>query len=475
MQIEANKSGKVLSVFGLVMINVIAVDNLRSLPAGAEYGFSLIFFYLLAAVMFFIPTALVAAELATAWPNTGGVYVWVRTAFGKGAGLLAIWLQWIYNVVWYPTILTFIASTLAYFVDPALANNKAYVLAIVLSSWWLATWLNCLGMKASSRISTLGAIVGTIIPMAAITILGVIWLNSGKASQIVFSAKALLPDISNINNLAFLTTIIFGLMGLEMSAVHAGDVKNPKRDYPRALLWSSLLIIVTLTLASLAIAVVVPNAKLSVLTGLIDAYAVFFHSYHLTWCIPVIVALIVISSFASVSAWVIGPARGLMIALEENNIQSRWLKCNSKGMPTGLLVLQGIIVTLLTSVFVLEPTVNAAYWLLSAMTSQLAVLFYLFLFAAAIYLRYQNANTERAFRIPGGKLGMWIVAGLGSVTCIITFVLGFIPPTGVQIGKLWHFELTLVLGTVVFCLLPLVIYLLKMKTAINKNYSYAQS
>lgn len=463
MQIEANKSGKILSVFGLAMINVIAVDSLRSLPAGAEYGFALVFFYILAALMFFIPTALVTAELATAWPNTGGVYVWVRTAFGKGAGLLAIWLQWIYNVVWYPTILTFIASTLAYFINPALANNKIYILVVVLSIWWLATGINCLGMKVSSRVSTWGAIVGTIIPMAAITILGIVWLSSGKSSQVTFSVKALLPNITNINNLAFLSTLIFGLMGLEMSAVHAGDVKNPKRDYPRALLWSSLLIITTLILASLAIAVVVPNAKLSVLTGLTDAYAAFFQSYHLLFALPIVVALIVMGSFAGVSAWVIGPTRGLMVALQENGVQSRWLKLNKNQMPSGLLILQGIIVTLLTSVFVLEPTVNAAYWLLSAMTSQLAVLFYLFLFAAAIYLRYQNADTERAFRIPGGKPGMWIVAGLGIVSCLITFLLGFLPPTGVQIGKLWHFELTLILGTVVFCLLPLGIYLFKMK------------
>src|SRR5689334_358993 len=112
-------SSKTLGVFRLAMINVIAVDSLRSLPAGAEYGFSLVFFYLVAALVFFIPTALVSAELATAWPKTGGIYIWTRTAFGRHWGLLAIWLQWIYNVIWYPTILSFIAATLAYLFDPA--------------------------------------------------------------------------------------------------------------------------------------------------------------------------------------------------------------------------------------------------------------------------------------------------------------------------------------------------------------------
>ena len=95
---------KTLGAFGLAMINVIAVDSLRSLPFSAEYGFSLVFFYILAAITFFFPTALVAAELATGWPNKGGIYVWVREAFGERWGFLVIWLQWIYNVVWYPTI-----------------------------------------------------------------------------------------------------------------------------------------------------------------------------------------------------------------------------------------------------------------------------------------------------------------------------------------------------------------------------------
>src|SRR5262245_25822142 len=116
MQLKSSK--KILGVFSLVMINVIAVDSLRSLPFSATYGFSLIFYYLLAAICFFFPVALVAAELATGWPNKGGIYVWVREAFGERWGFLVIWLQWIYNVVWYPTILAFIAGTIAYLFDP---------------------------------------------------------------------------------------------------------------------------------------------------------------------------------------------------------------------------------------------------------------------------------------------------------------------------------------------------------------------
>ena len=110
---------KPLSVLSLVAINVIAIDSLRTLPFSAEYGFSAVFYYLLAAITFFLPVSLVSAELATAWSETGGVYVWVREAFGKKIGFLTIWLQWFYNIVWYPTIMSVIAVTIAYTINPA--------------------------------------------------------------------------------------------------------------------------------------------------------------------------------------------------------------------------------------------------------------------------------------------------------------------------------------------------------------------
>src|SRR5579863_7384639 len=139
-----------LGLFQLVMINVIAVDSIRTLTFSAVYGFSLVFFYLLTALFFFIPTALVSAELGTGWPNRGGIYIWVREAFGKKWSLIIIWLNWVYNIIWYPTILALIAGTFTYFFDPELANNRLYMCSSVLILFWIATFINCLGMKVSS-------------------------------------------------------------------------------------------------------------------------------------------------------------------------------------------------------------------------------------------------------------------------------------------------------------------------------------
>ena len=447
---------KTLGVFSLAMMNVIAVDSLRSLPVGASYGLSLIFLYALAGLCFFIPIALITAELATAWPNTGGAYVWIRTAFGQRYGFFAIWLQWIYNVVWYPSILSFIAVTIAYLFNPSLATHKVFILSLVLGTWWLVIGLNSLGLRVTSWINNFGALIGTAIPMIIITVMGIIWLFNHHASTLHFSLKNLLPQHVDFQNIAYFTTIIFGLMGLEMSAVHAGDVKKPERDYPRALFWSVLFIFSSLIFASLSIAIVVPSKQLSPLTGLTDAYLIFLNQYHLEHWINVLIILIALGSFCSVSTWSIGPTRGLLVAAYESQLSNtRWLlRINKRGAPITLLLFQGMLVTLLCSLFLLLPSVNAAYWLLSVMTAQLSLIFYLFLFSAAIRLRYRKNHVARAYRIPGGKIGLWIVVCLGCLSCLFTFFVGFFPVQFIKSQKIWLFETLLISGIVLFCLPP---------------------
>lgn len=476
MQLD-KKAGqnKVISLFTLVMINVIAVDSLRTLPIGAQYGLSLIFYYIIAAIFFFIPTILVTAELATGWPNTGGVYIWVREAFGLRWGFLTIWLQWIYNVVWYPTILAFIAGTLAYMINPHLADSKIYTLSVIMILFWGATLLNCMGMKVSSLVSILGALLGTLLPMAIIIGLGILWIFMGKPTQLTFSAHSFLPDLSNFNNLSFLVAVLFGLMGMEMSAVHAGDVQQPSRDYPRALLYSGLIIITTLICGSLAIAMIIPGKQIGLVAGLIDAYGIFFKAYHLGWMESVIAGLIVVSSLSSVAAWIIGPTRGLWVAAQAGSLPPIFARVNNKGAPVAILLLQGVIFTALCSVFLLMPSVNSTYWILTALTSQLALLFYILMFAAAIKLRYKDAQIQRAYRIPGGLIGIWLVSGCGILACVGTIIVGFLPPTDLHITSVFTYEMILVVGIIVFSIPPFIIDALDRKGIINSNNKLAMN
>lgn len=446
-----------LGLFHLIMINVIAVDSIRTLPFSASYGFSLVFFYIIAAAVFLIPTALVSAELGTGWPVTGGVYVWVREAFGKKWSLISIWLQWMYNVVWYPTIIALVAGTATYFFDPSLAGSRWYMAISVVVIFWLSTFFNFFGMRISSWISTVGALIGTILPMLLIAFLGFMWWIQGHPLEITFSQKEFFPAFDKQENWAFLTTILFGLMGLEMVATHSADMKHVRRDYPRSLFIAVLIILFTIVTASLSIAIVVPNSQLNLATGAMQAFTIFLHSLGIDWAIPIVAGFIILGGLCGISAWIIGPTKGLMVASEDGSLPLFLRKKNRHGVPVNILWIQGVIVTILSLVFVLFPTVNGSFWILSVITAQLALVVYILLFASAIKLHYCKSEVKRSYVVPGKTIGMWLCSGIGIFCCVIVMMLGFLPPIGVGIQNIPFYETTLIGGIVVICTFPFII------------------
>ncbi len=453
MAIVASGSKRVLSVFSLVMINVIAVDSLRTLPISATFGSSLIFYYAVLAIFFFIPVALVTAELATTWPKNGGIYVWVREAFGHGMGFLVIWLQWVYNLVWYPAILATIALIFSYLIDPLAQVSPVFTVGIVLVVFWLATLGNFFGMQVSSLISTVCSLVGTILPMFAIICMAIWWIATNQGvPQISLSMDSIIPQIDGIRDLALVTTIIFGLMGLEMSAVHAKEVKNPKHDYPKALTYSSIIIVITLLLGSLAVALVVPNSDLNIVTGVVQAFKFFCMELNAPWLLPGIAIAIIIGAIGSIAAWIIGPTKGLLVAAQEDNLPKIFAYTNAKGVPVTILLLQGSIVSLLSLLYVLLPTIETAYMVLTQLTAILALLMYVLMFVAAITLRYRKPEVLRPYKIPFGNVGMWIVGTVGAVFSFSAMCLGFVPPSQVMVGDPVLYQLLLVFGVALFCL-----------------------
>ncbi|HVY63007.1 MAG TPA: amino acid permease, partial [Planctomycetota bacterium] len=171
-----------LGVFALAMINVAAIVSPRNLPLTADYGWSMFFFLGASILLFLIPVSLVSAELATGWPQAGGVYAWVREAFGERRGFLAVWCDWSENLAWFPTVLSFIAGSLAYAIEPSLASSKWFLLVVMLSCFWGATVLNFLRIEQSARLVTLGTLVGSILPLVLIIGLAVAWFAEGNPS-----------------------------------------------------------------------------------------------------------------------------------------------------------------------------------------------------------------------------------------------------------------------------------------------------
>ncbi|PCI76876.1 amino acid permease [Candidatus Aerophobetes bacterium] len=439
------------------MINVIAIDSIRTLPISAEFGLSLVFFYLVGALFFMIPSGIVSAELASLLPKTGGIYIWVREAFGKTTGFVVIWLNWIYNVFWYPTILVLVAGTFFFLFDPLLAENKLLVALFTIFVFWILTFANLRGMRTSSLISTGSAIIGTIFPMIAITICAIVWFIQGQPLAVSISFDAFFPNSASFENLGFFDNILFGLLGLEMSATHASEMRNPTRDYPRSVFITIAIVIVTTILASLAIAIVLPSENISLSTGVIQAFALFLKKFNLGFLIPVFALSIIIGGLGGVSSWIIGPTKGLLVASEDGSLPSFFTKLNARGVPSRILILQAILVSALCFVFTVMPTVNSAFWILSAITAQLAMIVYIFLFASVIVLRKLMANEPRAYRIPGGTFGLYFFSLSGITICSLAFFFGFIPTRNVQINSFYMFESLLIGGSILMIIIPIVI------------------
>jgi putative glutamate/gamma-aminobutyrate antiporter len=451
------RKGKALTASMIALINVAAVCNIKNFPLLAEFGLSVVLFLALSAVFFFIPVAFVSSELASGWPDRG-IYTWVREALGPRLGFLAVWLQWIENVIWYPTILSFIAATFAYILNPDLATNNFYVMTVILVAFWASTLVNFLGMRVSGWISSVTALLGTIVPIALIIVLGVGWIWRGNPSQIAFSWKGMLPDLTSLNQLVLLSGVLLGLAGMEMSAVHARDVRDPRRDYPKGILLSAALILVFSTLGALAIGAIVPASQIQLASGGMEAFRYLFQELGISWAVHIVAAVTTIGALGMMSTWIVGPSRGLYATAMHGDLPPVFHKANRHGMPVSILIAQAVIVSILSLVFLLMPTVNSSYWILVALASILYQVMYVLMFISAIVLRYKQPEVHRVFRIPFGNAGLWVVSILGIIGSLFGFVFGFFPPGQFDTGKLLFFESFLIGGTLLFVIAPLLIY-----------------
>ncbi|MCB2188952.1 MAG: amino acid permease [Deltaproteobacteria bacterium] len=459
-----------MTVFTLTTMTAAAVISLRGLPLMAKEGLYMVFYILFSAVLFLIPASLVAAELGGAFSRQGGgVYTWVREAFGSRWGFTAIWLQWIQNVVWYPTVLGFAAGALAYLVlDPALAANGLFTGSVILVCYWLATLLTLAGSTTASKVTKYGFLLGTVLPGVLIILLGLYWVNQGNPLAFLQGPPAstgaharLFPHITGLGSVAFLAGIILLFAGVEVHAVSANELKNPARDFPLSMFLAAVIILLLFTLGSLAVAAVLPAADISLTAGLMQAFQELLSKFGLGFFTPVIGLLVAFGSIGGVLSWVGGPSKGLLETAKEGEIPPLMAKVNKNGVQVTILVIQGVIVSVLAMLYFIMDNVNVAFFVLSAMTITLYLVMYILMYAAAIKLRFTRPDLPRSYQVPGGRLGLCVVAGVGLLGVCFSLLVGFFPPSNLPVGSPALYVGLVAAGMVVFIGLPLVIHAMK--------------
>lgn len=470
MQSNSKSTAFRLSVMTLAIMNVTAVVSLRGLATEAIYGLQSAFYYLFAAIVFLIPTAMVAAELAAMFADKqGGVFRWVGEAFGARAGFLAIWLQWIQSTIWYPTVLTFGAVSIAFIgmdttTDAALASNRLFTLIVVLAIYWIATFISLKGLGWVGKVSKWGGIIGTIIPAGLLIILAIIYLATGGHNNLPMK-NGFFPDLTNFDNLVLASSIFLFYAGMEMMGIHVMEVDNPKRNYPRAIIIGSLITVLIFILGTFALGIIVPAKDISLTQTLLIGFDNYFSYLHMSWMGSVIAIMLVFGVLAGVLTWVAGPSKGIFTVGRAGYLPPFFQKTNNQGVQRNILLVQGVIVTILGLLFVVMPSVQSFYQILSQMTVLLYLIMYMLMFAAAITLRYKLPKRERPFRLGAKGNGlMWILAGLGFCGSLLAFVLSFIPPSQIAVGSKTVWFVVLIVGAIIFVGIPFIIYAMRRPT-----------
>jgi len=452
---------KKASLFSLVLLIIAAIDSIRYLPATALFGSALLFFFVFSAIVFLIPTSLVAAELSATFPEKGGVYHWVRTAFGEKSAMLAIWLQWINTMVWYPTVLSFIAGTAAYLIHPDLAQNESYLVITILVIFWGITFINLFGLHISARVNSICALTGTIFPMTLLVVLGCIWVFSGKPQQITVTMDTVFPALNQSTSWISIIVIMASFLGMELAGVHVNDIRDPQRNYPKAMLFASSFLLLSMLLGSLAIAYVLPANQINLVAGVMQVFSNFFDVFNMRWCIPILTVMIVIGSIGSIINWLISPAKGLLHAAEFGYMPPFFAKKNRHGVPSRILLAQAIVVSIFCTAFLLVPSINAFYWFLTALSTELYMIMYVLMFLAAVRLHYRYIHRPKVFKIPGGKVGIWLTCIVGLFGCLVTIIVGFFPPDTIQISSTGQYARMIGFGNLLMIAPVFLFYLYK--------------
>jgi len=459
---------KHISLFGLFAITVAMTMDIHEYPVFATSGIQLIFFLIVGAVLWFIPTALVSAELATVenWKD-GGVFVWVKNTLGKRLGFVAVFLQWLQITVGFTAMLYFLVGIFAQSFNLAVINENPFIKCLIaIAIFWIMSLLQLKGSRHTVLISKIGLFAGVIFPSVLLMILAIAFLISGGHSNLELSGNSFIPDFSNVSNLVIFITFIFSYMGIEASSSYANELKNPKRTYPIAIIMVAVVAVILNGMGGLSIAITVPNSDLSLNSGIIQSLqtTLNFFGANSVWLIRILTVMVATGVLSELSSWVVGPIKGLQQSAEEGLLPIKYAQMNKHGVPTRLLFMQGIITTIWIVAITLGGGGNNLSFLIAITTT--VVIYgtaYILMYAGYFNLIFKQNKLKRRFEIPGGRIGKIIVASLGALTTLFGLVISFVPPSELATSQVLPYFGVLIPASILALISPFIIYEIQKK------------
>ena len=451
---------KTMGFWDVLLFNIACVLGPRWIAAAGHNGTSSISLWILAAVFFFVPGALVINELSSRFPEEGGLYAWARDAFGPFHGFIAGWTYWIYTIFYFPGLLLASASMSAYIIGGrgvALAEDRTYLVTVSLALLLIAVVLNIIGLNIGKWLQNAGG-VGTYVPLLMLLVIAVVVvLKHGSATH--FTPANMMPTW-NWDTVNFWSQIAFAFTGLELVSAMSEEVHDPRRTLPRAVFGSGILIALMYILGTFAVLSLVPAANIDPQSGVFNAITVGSVALRLGFLGVLAAVLVTAGNAGGVGSTVAGIARvPFQVGIDRylpkafGKIHPRW-----KTPYVSILVQAGLSAAVLLASQVNNPTVIAAYQFLISAGIILYFIPFLYMFAAVIKLAVRKDRTEnpQAVLVPGGKTGVWICGGLGFFVVLVGIFVSLVPP-GDALDKL-RFEVSVFSSVALSVVIGLLLY-----------------
>lgn len=458
---EKSKLRRVMGLRDLVLFYTIAVVGLRWIPTASTLGPRAIFIWILAFICFFIPLALTVNELSSRYPEEGGIYAWVKRSFGGFHAFMAGWAYWTTNIFIFPGVLLFGASNVAHGIPQFsnLAASKTFLVAIAFFAILIAITLNIVGLNVGKWLHNAGGLLGTWLTAAILIVMGLVaWLKFGPATD--FNLSTLNPRLSSVSDILLLSNIAFAFAGLESASSMSEEVRDPRRNFPRALLLSGLIITFIYIIGTVCVLVALPQDKTSKLAGIIDAVKVTGERVGgagLAAGLGSLVALLLlIAEIGNLGAWMAAISRLPFVAGIDGFLPKTFTHIHPRWhTPYVALLVQGAAIALLLVLSLAGRKAEQAYGLLVSLGVIIYFIPYLYMFASLIALQ-KKLPADHIVRVPGGNAGVYIVGAAGLMMTALSIVLSCIPGRDVENRALFFATIfgsigvTLSIGAVVY-------------------------
>ncbi|QNQ82649.1 amino acid permease [Lactobacillus sp. PV037] len=473
-----------ISVLALTMMNVSMVAGLANDVQQSFYGLASITYFAIGAICFFIPTALVAAELATGWSNRGGIFRWVGEGLGKGWALTCLLILWFETMLNFGIAMPSFTATIMFYTpnyDAAVkfAQNPQHEVLIMtgfIILYWLLTFLATKGVKAFANLAKYGVIIGSLIPLAVMIILAIVWVAQGHQPVIPITPKGLIPKWNGMGTLALAAGVFFSYTGIDMNAAHIKQLRNPEKEFPKAMFISVILAFLIFVVGTVIIAIIIPEKQINILYTLYSVFRILGSTIGMPWLYMVLVWALLCNTIAMVVTNMAGPSFMLGQAGGSGFLPHWFQKKNKHHMPSRLMYTQIAGMTVIAYLVKLIPNVEGFVILLTQTITVLYLFYYVLMFTAFIKLRYDQPNRPRSFKIPGGKFGAWLVGGIGIISSIFGIVLAIYPPTQVksEVGSpIVYVSVILILVAVVLGICFILYQLSKHHNWVDPNNKFA--